>query len=215
MKEVTLKEKTVMPWLMEGIRKDFLAFQIDELGYFPGTQAPLLNSIGLELSCKSLLIAEKVDFSSINDGRIAKEKAIKVATKCSHKLVKMMERIVSLDQKGKDSILDTEFDNYIGRTLCEALEKAYIECRYPVTDPFYKNFPVKGVPGSHWLPFASSGIEKFCLKAIKLIMSMLKDRHALRIEREWFQRNLDGEQGQRYCNLLFMDGFGESYFTDK
>lgn len=201
MKKLT-KEKVVHAWLFSGLRDLFFAFQIDS----PFRYEPFVNAMGFEKICKSYLLAENsIEYEDLSDDE-AKKKINSLAKRWGHGLARMTDEIKkSIGNECVEGIMNQDFDGYTGNRLIKVMEAAYLECRYPVPKHIHEEFPIKGKSDVHWVPIASSGIEKLCFAFARAVIISLKERFHITVPKDRFDQIVNGDAGIRFCNLFLKD----------
>lgn len=205
------KQIVVRTWLWRGIEHFYLAFVLDE-GRWRHYQ-PLFNYMGLEMFCKSYILAEKhSEYESLNE-EASKQKIDKIAKGCGHNLREMLNNINQLICGNKiNNLLSLDFDGYTGVQIVGVLEAAYVETRYPVPRPISEKFPIEGT-NLNWYPLLSSGLSKFAYAICREILLSLKSRFNITVKKIDIDKSiLDEESGIRFCRLFFNNAI-ESYVT--
>jgi len=122
----------------------------------------------------------------------------------NHKVKGLIKEIKKNIEKNKlQQLLDKKYDGFKGSQFLRAIEAAYLECRYPVPNPFYEQFPFKGLKDAYEDPVYSSGLYKFCYEFCRLILSDLKAKFGIGIPASWLKQKITGDEGQRFGNLFF------------
>lgn len=210
--EIIDANSVVLDWLTMGIEDFYLSFRVGELDKF-SRHEPFLNAMGLEMFCKGYLLAVKrTEYEDL----AVEEATIKVnglAKEMRHDVKKMVKEIKEHIGQGKvQRLLDQKYDvidenvGLTGAIILQAIEKSYLECRYPVPNPFYRQFPVSKRIGSYkayWDPVNSSGLHEFCYELGRVILTDLKDKFGIEIPRSWWNQHVAGDEGRRFENLFF------------
>jgi hypothetical protein len=174
--------------------------------------------MGLEMICKGYLLAvHRAEWEGLVENK-AKEEINKLAIKWGHDVKKLIKKIKG--NIGKEKIqpfLEREFSGFEqkielrqknknhSKTVLSGIEAAYLESRYPVPQPFYKDemFQVRGVENAYFDPLCSSDIHRFCYEFCRVILTDLKENFGVCIPRSWFKQKIIGDKGRRFGNLLF------------
>ena len=106
----------------------------------------------------------------------------KIAKKSfGHNLSDIISEIQRQKPSGKTgTLLSKNFDGYSGDDFIKTLESVYLECRYPIPDPIYKEFPIEGKKGFFRDPVYSSGLSKFCYAIAREILEYIRDDFAMK-----------------------------------
>lgn len=194
----------VRVWVTTGIEDFFLSFRMSEsIGHSRYDQ--FLNAMGLELVCKGyLLTVKRPEYEGLVETQ-AREKVYKLAKSMDHKIAVLVEDISKIIGHDKvQSVLNKKYGGFTGSQNLEAIEAAYLECRYPIApNPFYKNFPLKGLKDTYEDPVYSSGLHGFCYEFCRLILHDLKSRFGIGIPKSWWNQKIKDDAGRRFGNLLF------------
>ena len=203
----------VLDWLTMGIEDFFLSFRVGELDKF-SRHKPFLNAMGLEMFCKGYLLAVKRrEFEGLAIEE-AKGKVNDLAKEMRHKVGFLVEEIKDYIGQGKVQLmLDKKYDvidenvGLTGAIILEAIEKSYLECRYPVPKPFYRKFPVSKLKGSYkayWDTVNSSGLHEFCYELGREILTDLKAKFDIEIPQSWWNQHIVGDEGRRFENIFLI-----------
>lgn len=202
MKEKLTKEIVVVHWMLNGIEDFFCAFSIDPPRF--SRQQSFFNAMGLEKICKSFLLAANAyQYEGLTADR-AKKKIIELAKCWGHKIRIMLEaikeivndkQIITLLKNRNDLFIDTEH-------LIEDIERANEECRYPVSNPSYRKYPIPGTKNGYWISLFSSDFGKICYEFSFLIISYIKKVYKISISEEELNRFRKGDLGKRFNNVF-------------
>lgn len=203
--------RVVKTWIGSGIQDFLIAFQIDE--EFPFFVAFLYHQ-GLEKISKGYLLGQRsVEYESLPFQQ-AKGKINKIAIdkkKMGHNLKEMIQQLVELKVLEEDVFKkrylisnDTKFNT--GAECIEILQKAYLECRYPVPDPSYKKYPIAGSNG-HWYPIGSSEPRDFAYgTGLKIIKKAEQDFNlTISKNKSTYCETLKNEDWLRFRRIFFED----------
>jgi hypothetical protein len=125
-----------------------------------------------------------------------------------HDLQDMINKLISyavLDQ----NILKHKYAKYgvqdiNGNGIIRILEKAYLECRYPVPNPVYKNYPIKR-GRIYDDPLGSSEPRKFAFDIGLKIIERIEKNFNISIPRENYYSHIDKEEWTRFRRIFFKD----------
>jgi len=208
----SLKERIVASWFLSGLQDLYFAFRIDSLSFdFPVIYPPFLCSIGFEKICKAYLLALNSAKYENLQWQQAKAKVDSMVRRkeWGHDFKNMVLIIRQhVNDPDPESILnhssDVFSDNH--KTVLEAMEAAYLECRYPVPYYFHEKFQVasllvEGHPGVYDDPIGSIDFVNFCAPFAGKISKYLKEKFDISISKNEFNRVIAGEAGTRFCNL--------------
>lgn len=210
-------DQVVLIWVTRGIEYFFLSFRVSEMDRHSRFDQ-FLNAMGLEMICKGYLLAVyRTEYEGLVEKK-AKERINELAKNWGHdvqKLIKIIKRNIGEEKiqpflekefRGFEPTIDLHRKNKnLSKTVLSGIESAYLECRYPVPQPFYKDkqFKVIGVEDAYFDPLCSSDIHRFCYEFCRLILTDLKENFGLCIPRWWFNQKITGNKGRRFGNLLF------------
>lgn len=202
----------VLDWLTMGIEDFFLSFRVGELDKF-SRHEPFLNAMGLEMFCKGYLLAVKrTEYENLAVEE-AKIKVNDLAKKMGHKVGALVKEIKkNIGQNEIQSLLVKKYDvidrniSLTGCLILQAIEASYLECRYPVPNPFYRKYPVSkliGVHDAYCDPINSSGLKEFCYELGRVILTDLNANFGIGIPGSWWNQHIVGDEGRRFENLFF------------
>lgn len=188
----------------DGNRGFIFSFRIRELNKRSYRYDPFINAMGLELVCKGYLLAtNRSEYEGLGV-RQAKIKVNELAKDMNHKITDLVKEIKKSIGKGKvQTLLNKKYDGFTGSQILKVIEAAYLECRYPLPNHFYENFPVSGLRNAYEDPVYSSGLHKFCYEFCRVILTDLKEEFGICASKSWFDGKITGDQGRRFGNLLF------------
>jgi len=192
----------VKKWVWCGVEDLYFAFCIE---YNPHRSYALFAEImGLEKILKSYLLFKNGNkYSSLSMAE-AQEIIECLVKKWGHSIERMLKETSQLlDNDTIKIIKDKNYDGYTGRDLVKAIEAGYMESRYPVARPIYKQFKMKGVD-LYYDPLESSGITKFIYEICRTILIQLKTEIDLApIGSDFIKVYGSRESTQRFINLIF------------
>jgi hypothetical protein len=171
---------------------------------------PFINAMGLEMVCKGYLLAlKRSEYEGWGETQ-AREKVNKLAKEMGHKVTDVVQEIgENIGQDKVQLLLDKKYDvidenvDLTGSIILQAIEAAYLECRYPVPNPFYREFPVFSLKDAYWDPLYSSGLPEFCYEFCRIILTDLKAKFGIEIPKSWWNQKIRDDAGQRFGNLFF------------
>lgn len=198
------KEVVVLTWLQRGIEDFFFAFKVQ--GSFV-RYSPFFNYMGLELICKSYLLGTK---ASDYENQPFQNGLIKVDSIAKKAFGHNLSDIISEIQKRKSSgiigtLLSKNFDGFSGADFTKSLESVYLECRYPIPDPIYRNFSIQGKKGMFMNPVYSSGLPKFCYAVATEILGYIRDDFDIKVPQIFLDRLRPKTTYRRFSNLFFSE----------
>ncbi|TKJ42573.1 hypothetical protein CEE37_02470 [candidate division LCP-89 bacterium B3_LCP] len=206
-----IRERIVISWFLSGLEDFFYAFKI----HSPWRYEPFLCSIGFEKISKAYILALNAAKYENLKWHDAKEMVNCLAKKRGHHLKKMVKEIKNhVNDPDPESILNNSSaklkDNH--KTTLEAMEAAYLECRYPVPSYFHEKFPVasilvNGHPVVYDDPIGSTNFVNFCASFAGKISKYLKKNFDISISRKRFDSVVNGNASDGFCNRYLQ------YFT--
>ena len=207
----------VLTWVTRGIEWFFFSFRVSEMDRHSGFDQ-FLNAMGLELICKGYLLAvHRAEYKDLRE-KEAKEKVNSLARNWGHNLRNLIKEIKNnIGNETIQPFLEKEFRGFkqkenphqknkdLPRTVLSGIEAAYLESRYPVPHPFYKDklFSVDGIEDAYFDPLCSSDIPQFCYEFCRVILTDLKEKYDICLPISWFNQKMPGDEGERFGNLLF------------
>ena len=175
-------------WVGSGVRDFLIAFMIEE--EFPYYVAFMYYQ-GLEKICKGYILGSMATEYESLPIQQAKDKINKLAkNEMGHNLKEMIKKLVTAAVLDKDVFKkrylitnDYRFNN--GAECIEILEKAYLECRYPVPHPTHKKYPISGSKSSgFWNPIGSTELRDFAFELGLTIMKRAEKDFNLTVLRD-------------------------------
>ena len=152
------REIVAKTWLFRGLSDLFFAFDNDDVVF--EDNARFNEIMGLEKFLKAALLYQRhAEYESLSRNE-AGLKLNKMAMALGHKFDHMLTTLADGGLRDVAKIRMTEYDGYDGDTLVHAVEKGYMETRYPVPRPVSDSFPI-GNTGINHDPLSSTGITKF------------------------------------------------------
>jgi hypothetical protein len=156
------RERVVRTWACSGIKDFFLAFCLCETFNF---QKPFFYHQGLEKLCKAYILGQRSSeyehFSDIE----SKDIIDRIAREYKHDLIKLIKNLIKEGVLGGDTLTKKQCEYYghelTGKDMAKLLVAGYTECRYPVKDPSYKNYPIPNINGGYAVPLHSSDPRDF------------------------------------------------------
>ncbi len=198
-------------WLTRGIECFFLSFRVSEMDRNLGFDQ-FLNAMGLEMICKGYLLAiHREKYKGLVE-KEANEKINELAKHWGHDVKKLIKKIKkNIGEEKIQPFLEREFKGFeqknknLSKTVLSGIEAAYLECRYPVPQPFYKDkgFKVTGVENAFFDPLCSSDIHRFCYEFCRVILTDLKEIFGIGIPESWWNQKITDDAGRRFENLFF------------
>ncbi len=198
------QEDVVLAWLRRSISDYFFAFKIG--GSFV-RYGPFFNYMGFELICKSYLLGCRAsDYESLPFQKALRNVDYIAKKELAHKLSDIIDDIRQRKPSGKiTNLLSKNFDGFSGADFIKTLESAYLECRYPVPEPIYRQFPLKGKKRMFKDPVHSSGLSKFCYATAREILTYIKDDFSIKVPRTFLESLRPKTTYRRFQNLFFED----------
>jgi len=213
MNVLTLKrEDAVGTWARSGIKDFFIAFHIENK--FP-RYSTFFCYQGLEKNCKAYLLGTKAAEYENLPRQQAKEKIDKIVRDrktMGHGLKKMINDLISHSVLARE-ILTKEYgdlsygggNKITGLKCMEILEKAYIECRYPVPGPISKSYLLPKYKNIFWEPLGSSEPEKFAYEVGLTVIEKIGNDFNMAIPRDKFSSSIDDEDWIRFRRIFFKE----------
>lgn len=205
------RDRVVKAWIVSGIQDFLIAFLIDE--EFPFYVAFLYHQ-GLEKISKGYLLGQRsVEYESLPFQQAKKiiNQIVTDKKKMGHNLNGMIQKLVELkiledDVFKKRYVISDDIKFNTGAECVEILEKAYLECRYPVPNPSYKKYPIVGSNG-HWYPIASSEPRDFAYHTgLKIIKKAEQDFNlTISKDKSTYSETLKNEDWFRFRRIFFED----------
>lgn len=158
MSQALTRDRVAKTWLFRGLGDLLFAFHNDDVAF--EDNARFSEIMGLEKVLKATLLYHRhPEYEPVRlaDARNAVNG---IAAGYRHNFGKMLKELSALKVSDVDRLLQGGFDGYKGEALVEALEKGYMETRYPVPKPVSDSFPI-GKSGFTQDPLSSSGLTKF------------------------------------------------------
>lgn len=174
---LTSKTTVVKLWALHGLVDFYIGFDIwDRFDWY----SAFLWHQGLEKFCKAYLLGTKSSEYECLPEQQARKTIDKIVRKeMGHNLIDMLDKLIAikvLNKEVKTKVYRYYGKDYTGEELIEILEKAYIECRYPlITDPVKRVYftPEKT---SWWDPLSSQELMNFTFEVgLKILGSIEKD----------------------------------------
>lgn len=208
--KVNNKEIVMRTWANRGIYDFFVAFDIENKHTKYST---FFCHQGLEKICKSYLLGKySLEFEPFSEQE-GLEKINKIAAdkhKMGHGLKGMLDKLVSFKTLDENDI-DQEYkcidqkDRDSKVTCIEILEKSYLECRYPIPDPFYKRLPLKNIGKNIYEePMGSSKLRKYSFSIGKKVIEKCEIEFQIKvINLERPSSKISGNEWQRFSNIFY------------
>lgn len=205
------RETVIELWVFCAIRDLHIAFYLEK--YFRWYVLFFCHQ-GLEKLCKAYLLGIRSSEYESCPEQQGKQIVNRIAiNECGHDLKDMIKKLISygvLDQ----NIFRQKYAKYgvqdiNGNGIIKILERAYLECRYPVPHPIYQNYPIKKRKKGQMKifddPLGSSEPRKFAFDiGLKIIERIEKDFN-IPIPRENFYSHIDKEDWTRFRRIFFRD----------
>lgn len=154
------RKRVAETWLLRGLSDLLFAFDCDnpEFEY----NARFSEIMGLEKFLKAVLLYQHhTEYEKLSKDE-ARQKLNKMAMGYGHKFNKMLKELTDAGLHNIAQIRQNDYDGYNGDQLVQAVEKGYMETRYPVPTMVSDKFTisVEDTDFTHD-PLSSSGITKF------------------------------------------------------
>lgn len=195
MDKTITKEKVVRLWTIRGIAEFYIGFDIwDRFAWY----SAFFWHQGLEKFCKVYLLGTK----SLQSENLREHQARKtideiVRREMGHHLIEMIDKLIAinvLDEEIKTEVHHYFGKDFTGKELIEILEKAYEECRYPLTpvpiEPVY--FTPEKISWRH--PLSSRELMDFAFKTGLKILKRIEQDFNFITPRDNFLITKDGER---------------------
>lgn len=151
-------ERVAKTWLYRGLSDLFFAFDSDDVAF--EDNARFNEILGMEKFLKAVLLYQRhTEYESLTRDE-ARLMLNKMAVDLGHKFDVMLRKLVAGGLIDIEQIRQHTYDGYEGDKLVYAIEKGYMETRYPVPTPVSDKFPIENTGFNHD-PLSSSGITKF------------------------------------------------------
>ena len=203
------RETIVGTWAYWSLKDFYVAFDIENKFSVYST---FFCHQGLEKMCKAYLIGTKASRYESLSIQVARKEVNDIAkNECGHDLREMIKNLISYNVL-HENIFKNKYAKYgnkdvTGKSIIKILEKAYLECRYPVPNPIHKNYPVKtkGLIIIYDSPLSSTKLRKFAYEVgLKIIEKIEKDFNMI-IPREKFSTKINDEDWIRFRRIFFND----------
>ncbi len=152
------RERVAKTWLFRGLSDIFFAFDSDDPAF--EDNARFNEIMGLEKFLKAVLLHQRhAEYESLLPEK-ARHKINSLAIAYGHSFTHMLAELVNLGLRDIEQIKRSDYDGSKGQALIEAVEKGYMETRYPVPTPVSDKFQTDGAEFTYD-PLSSSGLTKF------------------------------------------------------
>lgn len=152
------RERIAKTWLFRGLSDLFFAFDSDNPAF--EDNARFSEIMGLEKFLKAVLLYQRhAEYEALPQDE-ARQRLNKMAMDLGHKFDVMLKALTDAGLRDIEQIRRNDYDGYEGDQLVHAVEKGYMETRYPVPTPVSDKFPI-GSTGFTHDPLSSSGMTKF------------------------------------------------------
>lgn len=152
------REHVAKTWLFRGLSDLFFAFDSNDPAF--EDNARFSEIMGLEKFIKAALLYQRhVEYEALPLDE-ARRKLDKMAMDFGHKFEVMLKALTDAGIHDIKQIRRSDYDGYEGQQLIHAVEKGYMETRYPVPTPVSDRFPIGNTGFTHD-PLSSSGMKKF------------------------------------------------------
>ncbi len=158
MSQALTRDRVAKTWLFRGLADLLFAFHNDDVAF--EDNARFSEIMGLEKVLKATLLYHRHPEYETLLLADARHSVNDIAAGYRHNFGKMLKELSALGLSDIDRVLQSGFDGYKGAALVQALEKGYMETRYPVPAPVSDSFPI-GKTGFTQDPLSSSGLTKF------------------------------------------------------
>jgi hypothetical protein len=152
------RDRVAKTWLYRGLCDLLFAFDSDDVAF--EDNARFSEIMGVEKVLKAVLLYHRhseYEHLPLLDARRAVNR---LAMDYGHKFESMLKELSALGLSDIERIRRGGYDGYVGNSLVEALNKGYMETRYPIPVPVSASFPI-GSTGFTHDPLSSSGMTKF------------------------------------------------------
>lgn len=152
------RERVAKTWLFRGLSDLFFAFDSDNPAF--EDNARFSEIMGLEKFLKAVLLYQRhAEYEALALDE-ARQRLNKMAMDYGHKFNVMLKALTDAGLRDIEQIRRNDYDGYEGDQLVHAVEKGYMETRYPVPTPVSDKFPIGNTGFTHD-PLSSSGITRF------------------------------------------------------
>ncbi len=161
--------------------------------------------MGFEKISKSFLLAVHSNEFNKQDWQQAKKDVDKLAKNWGHKLNGLIDKIEKFEKSKKlNNIKVWKSDVACWESSVEALEAAYIECRYPTVRRYHEGFHYCSTLDKkkiYYDPITSLNFTGFCARFAGLIHRCLKEIFNIEIIEDEYSGIIKNEVGLRFNNL--------------
>ena len=198
------KSEIVSTWMRRALEMFYLGFVTER----PTNFASFAYAMGAELCLKALILAERYHEYGDNESAAVLHKIDKIALNLGHKFYPLIKSAAAYDDDFRRDILTTlsrkVSGRRAGRSLIPVLNRANIECRYPVPTPIHLRFPIsKTRPGGYQDYLGSSDLHGLSQGIYHAVSRSLIKRHGFEMKPELAGNLIHGEQGRRWCRVFF------------
>lgn len=188
-------------WLFRGLSDLFFAFDSDSPVFEDNVR--FSEIMGLEKFLKAVLLYQRHTEYEAHPQDMKREELNKIAMGYGHKFEAMLKALIHAGLIDIEQIKQNSYGRYKGEQLVYALEKGYMETRYPVPTPVSDRFPIEDTDFSND-PLSSSSMTKFiyalCNACFFELSRTVDFTDMLHQFREKFQHR---ESFSRFCNCFW------------
>lgn len=203
------REEVVRTWARSGIKDFCIVFHIENKFAHYST---FFCHQGLEKLCKAYLLGTRAAEYESASVSATKNRIDEIArNECGHDLEEMIMKLVSFKVLDK-SIFKKKYATFgekdiTGKNIIRILEKAYLECRYPVPNPVHRNYPIKtkGQIKIFDSPIGSTKLRTFAYETGLEIIEKIGQDFNLVISRDKFSSSIDDGDWIRFRRIFFKE----------
>lgn len=196
------RDRVAKTWLFRGLSDLVFAFDSDDIAF--EDNARFSEIMGLEKFLKAVLLYQRhAEYESLTRDE-ARLMLNKMAMDLGHKFDLMLKKLVAGGLRDIEQIRRNGYDGYEGEQLVHAVEKGYMETRYPVPTLVSDRFPI-GNTGLTQDPLSSSGITKFIYAVCNACFHELSQTVDLTDMLSQFQETFQHRESLSRFNNLFWE----------
>lgn len=197
------KEMIIQTWVSHGIKDFFISFEFEDANKWHEYSTFFCHQ-GLEKICKAYLIGTKAtDYESLPEQQ-ALDKVNKIAKEIGHELRTLMG-LLCLRNVFSEIDISQKIERYTGEDLIDILEKAYIESRYPISNPMHKKYPIhkKGNYKMYNDPIKTTAPIKYSRKIALAVLKKIESDFSITISRDKFSQKIADKDWARFSKVFF------------
>jgi HEPN domain-containing protein len=185
------RDQVVQIWALAGVKDFYISFEFEDENKWHEYSTFFCHQ-GLEKICKAYVIASKAGVWEKLPEQQSLQKVDEIAKTSGHELYGLIETLLSLN------VLSRPDKNQV-----DILEKAYIEARYPVPNPLYKNYPLSKNGKMLSDPMKETAPIKFARKTAVQVIHKLETDFKITIPRGKLSSTIEDDTWKRFTNVFF------------